>query len=543
MKRSVRLFWMLCGFWLWTLACSRISPGASSPMRMASPTEPTALWRSTPSPTWPSPYCRWLTWIPDEPTPMLNLAAWRWAPLWKAGRMWRHLPDLPLPLFPQARSPEGRWLQTVAVFASISSPSELFRSHPAIGIWVDMEGSNHRWIEKPEESWMLSPATFAFPQPGDRRLQALRFLDLINTIAPPEQVRPPIAEGPEPSPTPPGPLTLVEGRIVWMDPAIRMPSVLTPPVPLQGIYPLGGSLALALDTRGKLWRGDLRFARWETVELSQETPGAMRQLIGVRAGAYALVLETVDFATYRVWRVSARQGEPAALLASFEVAARGTGSRVPTQRLDETDLWILGWPMEQPFQSDAVLLDAAGGRILGPWDLGIPEGNQPWVLRIIPSPDGSWLWVAQDPIPLMESIQDPERWGALVAVTDLNRGVRLQGFTLGGWLPTISTAWLWENATGVLYLLRLSSLERIPLTGVVPPVAEVPGGGVAVNQADPAQIVRWDAEGRIQELLDLKPEYAAVIGLWSDGTVVFATVIRRESDGSCRFGLVEIPAP
>ena len=70
-----------------------------------------------------------------------------------------------------------------------------------------------------------------------------------------------------------------------------------PPVPLQGIYPLGGSLAQALDTRGKLWRGDLRFARGETVELSQETPEAMRQVIGVRAGAYALVLETVDFAT------------------------------------------------------------------------------------------------------------------------------------------------------------------------------------------------------------------------------------------------------
>jgi hypothetical protein len=197
--------------------------------------------------------------------------------------------------------------------------------------------------------------------------------------------------------------------------------------------------------------------------------------------------------------------------------------------------------VERPFPADAVLLDAAAGRVLGPRELGLPEEGGRWVMSLAPSPDGRWLWAALDPIPRTESVQDPGRWGALVSTEDLARGLRLQGFTLGGWLLGISGAWLWENATGRLHLLRGPAFSMVSLLGLAPPVAEAPRGGMAVADKDPARMIRWDAMGQIREVLDLRPEYEVVVAMWSAGDAVFATAFRRETDGACRFGLIEIP--
>lgn len=507
------------------IACSTAIPPAGSPTRMPAPTVEVSPFRPTLSPTLPLPYCRWPVWIPGEPAPLPDLTTWRWAPLPKAGRMLRHLPHLPLPLFPRARSADGRWIRAVAVFASTTSAQEASRFHPTLGVWIDRKGTDHRWIERPEAPWMLSPATFAFPSPGDHRLQALRFLDLINTLAPREQARIPVGEGPEPSPTP------------------GARRILSPPVPFREVYPLTGSLVLAQETNGRLWRGNPERGQWELVRFLPEVRLETLQILGVREGEYALAIDTPDFDEYRVWRISARWGDPAFLLTAFGMREQGYASG-RHRRLDDTDLWLLGWPMDRPFWADAVLIDAQAGRLLGPGDLGLGESfnERHMKLEIVPSPDGKWLWVEMVSLwkQAPDRVLDPEALRALVPVWDLGRGQRFRGLTLGGWLPGISALWVWEHASGRISLIRLPHFERIPLPEVQPPVAEAPDGGVAVAWTDPAQIVRWDARGKIQELVDLKPDYEAVIGLWSDGEVVFAMAMRGGPDGRCRFGLIEI---
>jgi len=213
--------------------------------------------------------------------------------LHKGEQILRHLPDLPFPIFPRARSADGRWLRATMVFGAIDPhlPDGIF-THPVITIWIDRNDGAHRWVEGAgamEAPWMLSLATFAFPTPGDRRLRAMRFRDLIWTLAPPQPAGAPAVEKPEPFPTPTGPIALTEGRIVWRDPATGSGKVLSPPVPLQATHPLTGSPVLGLGEDGGLWRGDLRGPCWEAVMPASE---ATREVMGVREGAYGLVLET-----------------------------------------------------------------------------------------------------------------------------------------------------------------------------------------------------------------------------------------------------------
>ncbi|MCX7690070.1 hypothetical protein [Thermoflexus sp.] len=51
---------------------------------------------------------------------------------------------------------------------------------------MDRQGTGHRWHGAPETPDALSPATFSPPRPDDRSGQALRFLDWIDVLAPPE---------------------------------------------------------------------------------------------------------------------------------------------------------------------------------------------------------------------------------------------------------------------------------------------------------------------------------------------------------------------
>lgn len=169
-------------------ACSAAVPatGSPTPTAGASPTPPSASPTLSSTVGLPPPACRWPVWNTVTPLPCR---------IWPSGAgccsrrrggrcaISRICPSLSScgRVRPMADG-YGAWRP------SIPSPATRRRSAPTLrsGLWVDRQGTGHRWHGAPETPDALSPATFSPPRPDDRSGQALRFLDWIDVLAPPE---------------------------------------------------------------------------------------------------------------------------------------------------------------------------------------------------------------------------------------------------------------------------------------------------------------------------------------------------------------------
>lgn len=431
--------------------------------------------------------------LPGSGGELPDLSTLHWETLTIEQHTIQQLTGLDYPVIPLDLSPDGRWL----VVAFNTSTTE--ENATAV---IDTQGDEH---------WWLNSNTFIF-------------VDHFAQYHPYYPTR-----------------WLPDGQLLWIDDAGQVfigneqtKHNLNAPEPMLYAQLAANNIAFGETQNGDLWRVNLSSKEWEKVIAT-----TFGSFILSHNGTYGLLLQADQG---QMWKVSAEMGKIAQNLPLQKIELVGQGGPLPPSlQLADTPYWLISQPivlegeLTDGIWAGGFVVDEHDGSLVTAIDLRLPTTYR--LINYSASADGRWLAV------FLQDRNTGRQAVYLAPTVDLTAGriIELENITIAGWqINPPAVIWASEK-TGVLFLTRLPLTPGKPDTPLIDAdqlLTTLPGA-IFTTATNPAHILQFDPDGKLQSNINLSPYYDFISLGWGTNDRMFLSAGNYESNQDCTYSLVE----